>query len=142
MNPYRSTALVVLPTHREVVRCGWCAWDRNGDWMCIGPPHGRGDVGELNRDGDCIYYRDSFATRILRRLGLRSPALVRVTDREHEVGDVSPRSGGSVDVWADRQREQSRILREGSVRRDPWTGASRPKVHEDPPPPAPKERIG
>ena len=121
-SPYRTTALAVLPTHREVVRCGWCAWDYGHGRWCNGEPHGSGDKPDLNRDGDCVYYRDSFTTRLLRRFGLRSPALVRVTDREHKPDNASPRNdgsghrGGNVgnrDVWAERQREQSRRLREG-----------------------------
>lgn len=98
--PYRSTSLVVVPEMREVVRCGWCAW-RPGvaSSFCSGPPDGYGTPWEINAKGDCVYYRDSFMTKLLRKFGLRSAALVRVDERDskpdNSTGEGLGRNGGS-----------------------------------------------
>jgi hypothetical protein len=94
--PYRSTSLVVIPEMREVVRCDWCAWVRS-EYRCVGPPHAvKVRREELNADGDCKFYRDSFMTKVLRRFGLRSAALVRVLEPKPEA-PPSPRNGGMHD---------------------------------------------
>jgi hypothetical protein len=92
--PYRSASLVVIPEMREVVRCDWCAWSKiiHATYECSGPPLGTGKPFMLNANGDCVYYRDSFTTKVLRKFGLRSAALVRVADGEAKP-DNSPREG-------------------------------------------------
>jgi hypothetical protein len=81
--PYRSTALVVAPSHRERAFCPWCAHStgRGSSLVCTSmakrTPWGASKWAEhVNRDGDCDGYELSRWTRLLRRLRLRSPVLI------------------------------------------------------------------
>ncbi len=74
---------------REVSNCRWCRWRANESGRCakghtttvscVSPQASRGGQRAcpacFNEAGDCQYYQPSYATRALRKIGLRLPVL-------------------------------------------------------------------